>query len=103
MDLERQVALLVFASISPSCWAQDWPQWRGPNRDGAISSFSEPKIWPERLTLKWKVKVGEGHASPVVAGGRVYLHARQQEKEVVSCLRLDTGQAVLAREPPGSL
>ena len=88
------LAVLVFASITPFCWAQDWPQWRGPNRDGVISSFSEPKTWPERLTLKWKVKVGEGYASPVAAGGTVYLHTRQQEREVVSSLRLDTGQTI---------
>ena len=51
--------------------AQDWPQWRGPNRDGIAVSFSEPKAWPEKLKLKWKVNVGEGHSSPVVAGGKI--------------------------------
>jgi hypothetical protein len=40
-----------------SLWAQDWPQWRGPNRDG-VTHFSEPKAWPEKLTTKWKVTIG---------------------------------------------
>ncbi len=75
-------------------WAQDWPQWRGPNRDGVTSTFSEPKQWPEKLKLKWKVNVGEGHSSPVVAGGRIYLHTRQGDRELVSCLRPETGQVV---------
>jgi len=74
--------------------AQDWPQWRGPNRDGIANGFSEPKAWPEKLTLKWKVNVGEGHSSPVVAGGKIYLHTRQGEHEVVSCLRPETGQVI---------
>jgi outer membrane protein assembly factor BamB len=75
-------------------WAQDWPQWRGPNRDGISSAFSEPKAWPEKLKLKWKVNVGEGHSSPVVADGRIYVHSRQGDREVVSCLRTETGQVI---------
>jgi outer membrane protein assembly factor BamB len=75
-------------------WAQDWPQWRGPNRDGISGAFSEPKAWPEKLKLKWKVNVGEGHSSPVVADGRIYLHTRQGDREVVSCLRTETGQVI---------
>jgi outer membrane protein assembly factor BamB len=71
---------------------QDWPQWRGPNRDGVVSSFSEPKVWPEKLKPIWKISVGTGHSSPVLAGGRIYIHTRQGEREVVSCLNLDTGK-----------
>jgi len=74
--------------------AQDWPQWRGPNRDGVLAGFSEPKSWPEKLTPIWKVSVGVGHSSPVVAGGQVFLHSRQEEKEVVSCLDLTNGKLV---------
>jgi outer membrane protein assembly factor BamB len=77
-----------------AAWAQDWPQWRGPNRDGIAGAFSEPKVWPEKLKLKWKVKVGEGHSSPVVVGGKIYLHTRQGDREVVSCLRPETGQVI---------
>jgi outer membrane protein assembly factor BamB len=75
-------------------WAQNWPQWRGPNRDGISNTFSEPKAWPEKLKLKWKVNVGEGHSSPVVADGRIYVHTRQGDREVVSCLRTETGQVI---------
>lgn len=84
-------AALVFAGLAS---AEDWPQWRGPNRDGVIKSFSEPKAWPEKLNLKWKVTVGEGHSSPVVAGGSIFLHTRQGDREVVSALRSDNGQII---------
>ena len=68
-----------------SLWAEDWPQWRGPNRDGQIR-ISEPKTWPEKLTTKWKITVGEGYASPLVAGGRILQFARQGDEEVTRCL-----------------
>ncbi len=72
--------------------AQDWPQWRGPGRDGVVTSFVAPKAWPDSLKLKWKITVGAGHSSPVVAERKVFLHSRQEEKEVVSCFDLITGK-----------
>ena len=85
---------LVLAVLAFSAASEDWPQWRGPHRDGLAIGFAEPKAWPEKLTLKWKVAVGEGHASPVVADGRVYIHTRQGEREVVTALRPENGQTV---------
>ncbi len=74
--------------------AQQWPQWRGAQRDGVASNFAPPTIWPQSLTQKWKVPVGGGYASPVVAGARIYLHTRRAEEESVSCLDLQTGKAL---------
>jgi outer membrane protein assembly factor BamB len=62
--------------------SSDWPQFRGPNRDGAVASFVEPKAWPDKLTQTWKVEVGEGHATPVLVGGRIYMFTRQGANEV---------------------
>ncbi len=73
-------------------FAQDWSGWRGPNRDGAVSSFSAPKAWPDQLKVKWKMAVGIGHSSPVVAGRTVYVLSRQGEQEVVSAIDLDSGK-----------
>jgi outer membrane protein assembly factor BamB len=87
---------LVIVSIAggPQARAQEWPQWRGPNRDGAVTGFSAPRAWPERLTPRWKATVGEGHSSPIVAGGRVYLHTRQGEVERVAAYDLETGKQI---------
>lgn len=87
----KAACLACFLSV---VWAVDWPQWRGPNRDGIAGGFSEPKAWPDKLKLRWRVTVGEGHSSPVVAGGNIYLHTRQGEREVVSCVRPDNGQVI---------
>jgi outer membrane protein assembly factor BamB len=90
----RYLRAAVPAILLAAAWAGDWPQWRGPARDGVAPSFTEPKAWPEKLKLKWKVDVGEGHSSPVVSGDRIYLHTRQGEREVVTCLRPDNGQKI---------
>jgi len=83
---------IAAALASQVCFAQDWPQWRGPNRDGVVASFAAPTVWPDKLKPIWKVQVGIGHSSPVVVGRRVYLHSRQEENEVAACFDLDTGK-----------
>ena len=76
--------------------AQDWPQWRGTNRDGAIASFKEPSSWPESLKQQWKIDVGTGYATPLLVGDRLYLFSRQGEDEVMSALEPATARAVVA-------
>src|SRR5512143_2210015 len=85
------VAAILLVSQLPAS-AQDWNQWRGPNRDGVAPAFTAPKAWPASLTPVWKVRVGLGHASPVVLAGKVYVHTRQEEREVVSCFDVNTGK-----------
>ena len=84
--------LLTFVLCGVEATAQEWAQWRGPARDGVVKGFAAPKVWPKALVQKWKVAVGGGYSSPVVAGGRVFLHTRQGEQEVVSAFDLATGK-----------
>jgi outer membrane protein assembly factor BamB len=84
----------AMAAGAAALGAQDWPQWRGPNRDGVAAGFRAPQAWPAELKLKWKVAVGEGHSSPVVAGRRVYIFTRQGEKETLTALELESGKVV---------
>ena len=88
------LAVLVAIVLSMPARAQDWPQWRGPQRDGVVSAGVAPASWPAALTKKWQVTVGEGHASPVVSGRRVIVHARRADREVVSSVDLATGKTV---------
>jgi outer membrane protein assembly factor BamB len=74
-------------------WAQEWPQWRGPNRDGH-APFTAPKSWPAELKQAWSISVGIGHSSPVVSGNRVFVLSRQEEREVVAAYDVATGKAV---------
>jgi outer membrane protein assembly factor BamB len=76
-------------------WAMaDWPQWRGPNRDGLVSDAALPRTWPKELKQEWKVTVGVGHSSPVVANGRIYVFARQGDQETLLCLDSATGNEI---------
>lgn len=85
------VAISITASgLAPA----DWPQWRGPNRDGYVADAAIPKIWPKTLQTEWKVPVGVGHASPVAANGKIYVFARQNEEEVLRALDATTGKEI---------
>ncbi len=72
-------------------FAEDWPQWRGANRDGKVTGFTAPQTWPEALTQKWKTTVGLGDATPALVGDKLYVFARQGEDEVTLCLDANTG------------
>ncbi|MGB9687889.1 PQQ-binding-like beta-propeller repeat protein, partial [Thermogutta sp.] len=62
--------------------ADDWPQWRGPNRDGVwretgiIDRFDSPEI-----KLRWKAKISGGYSGPTVADGRVFVTDRVTDPE----------------------
>jgi outer membrane protein assembly factor BamB len=90
------LTVVVVAGLSAGVAGQsaslDYPQWRGPSRDGSAASFAEPKAWPESLTQRWKVEVGLGYATPLVVGDRLYVFSRQGENEVMSALEAGTGK-----------
>jgi outer membrane protein assembly factor BamB len=85
---------ILLAAGGIAVHAQDWPQWRGPARDGAIASFNEPASWPAVLTKRWQVSVGSGYATPLVVGDRVYAFSREGEEEVLRALDAATGRQV---------
>jgi outer membrane protein assembly factor BamB len=87
------VAGLLAISAS-SALAQDWPQWRGANRDAKASGFTAPKTWPKELTQKWKVTVGLGDATPALVGNKLYVFVRQDTDEVIRCLDAANGKEV---------
>ena len=94
------LAAAAAATLTAQSRSGDWPQWRGPNRDGAVASFTEPKAWPERLTRTWRVEVGFGYATPILVGSRVYMFSRQGDNEVLAALDADTGARVWASTYP---
>ena len=86
-------ALLTATALGAACatvmaqqTALDYPQWRGRERDGAASAFVEPRAWPQALTKRWRIDVGEGYSTPIVVGDTVYVFARQGENEVMTAL-----------------
>ncbi|MFQ5810211.1 MAG: PQQ-binding-like beta-propeller repeat protein, partial [Armatimonadota bacterium] len=81
--------------ISAGCvFAQDWPQWRGVNRDGQVTGFAAPATWPAALTQQWKATVGLGDATPALVGDKLYAFTRQGGDEVTLCLNASDGEEV---------
>jgi len=94
-NLSRAVIVGCVIVVSVSCvFAQDWPRWRGPNRDGQVSGFTAPAKWPKELTQKWKVTVGSGDATPALVGDKLYVFTRQGSDEVTRCLNAVDGKEV---------
>jgi outer membrane protein assembly factor BamB len=103
----KRIYLLFGISIilligSVNSYAQDWPQFRGPNRDSKVTGFKAPAKWPEKLAQQWKITVGTGDASPVLVGKNIYLHTRQGDEEVILCLEAATGKELWKNAYPCS-
>src|SRR5687767_6497418 len=92
--MTKPLATLCCAVLAATAFAQtpgDWPQWRGPQRDGVVS-LAAPAAWPASLKKRWELPVGAGHSSPVISGDRVVVHSRQGEREVTRAVDLKTGK-----------
>src|SRR5215469_16699087 len=97
MKTSKATAVIVGCVLlfgASRAFGQDWPQWRGPDRNNKATGFTEPKTWPKELKQQWKVKVGEADASPVLVGDKLYLFARQGGDEVIWCLNAKDGKEV---------
>jgi outer membrane protein assembly factor BamB len=94
------VSMIATGAPPVPAGAADWPQWRGPARDGSAPGAELPAPLPAELRLVWQAEVGAGHASPVVAGARVFVHTREGEDEVIRALDLATGREVWRHADP---
>lgn len=86
------VVVSVLALTLTETVAEDWPQWRGPERDGVARGFTLPSRWPDKLNERYRVEVGEGHAAPVIVQGRAYVFSRIKDDEVMRCLDAGSGK-----------
>lgn len=82
--------------------AENWPIWRGPRGDGTSSEKSVPTRWdaPSGNGVVWKVAIaGEGHASPIVWGDRIFLVSclKETKRRVLLCLDRGSGSELWRR------
>lgn len=84
--------LLVSALLAASCgWADDWPNWRGPDRNGISRETAWGAAKPKRI---WEAKLGTGFSSVSVAKGRVYTMGNDRKQDTVFCLSEKTGKVL---------
>ncbi len=93
--------LVAFITCNPAdLFSQDWPQWRGIDRNSRVTGFSVPSQWPAELTQEWKVSVGTGDATPILEGNKLYVNTRQGSDEVLLCLDAATGREIWKSKYP---
>jgi len=99
-DLLISVIVTLILFCSTDSFSQDWPQWRGIGRDSKVTGFKAPASWPSELKQEWRVTVGFGDATPVLAGKRLYLNTRQGDEEFILCLDAQTGKELWTNKYP---
>ncbi|MDP7225507.1 MAG: PQQ-like beta-propeller repeat protein [SAR202 cluster bacterium] len=116
--LLNSVILLFLLTRMSVVWADEWPQWRGPQRDGVWRETGIVEQLPKKLAYRWRVPIGGGFSGPAVVGDRVYVTDRiapvddlatQNEPfsgklirggERILCLDADTGRIIWQHSYP---
>ncbi|MCH7726208.1 MAG: PQQ-binding-like beta-propeller repeat protein [Planctomycetes bacterium] len=84
--------------------ADDWPQWRGPSRDGVWRETGIIEKFPaDKLAIRWRMPINSGYSGPTVADGRVYVTDRltkPSQRERVLCFDYKSGRQIWAHEYP---
>ncbi len=103
--MRQQLLIFVLLATLPFSMTlgEDWPQWRGPNRDGVWDAKGIVDELPqEQLPLVWSVEIGAGYSGPTVANGRVYVMDRMtgndKQTERILCLDSKTGSQLWVHE-----
>jgi len=97
--LFKTIGLLTLTLASTS-FATDWPQWRGPHRDGISSETGLLAEWPkDGPKMLWEIKdVGAGYSTPAVVGDRLYLMGSEGlDKEFVQARAVADGKLIWSR------
>ena len=88
--------IVILFSLSVTTNADEWPDWRGPNRDGTWNETGIVKKFDsDTIQAKWRVPISSGYSGPTVADGLVYITDRLEEpreRERVQCFDAMTGE-----------
>ncbi len=92
----------AFMIVGTTAFALDWPQWRGPDRDGISAETGLLTSWPEGgPPLLWETRgLGSGFASFSVSGGKVFTQGQSEGRQFLIALDEETGE-ILWRAPNG--
>ena len=87
------IGLAFVSSVATAFEDGNWPQWRGPNRDGQAAPQSLLKKWPsDGPKLSWSFdKAGAGYSSVTVEGNRLYTLGKRDDQNLLLCLEAKKG------------
>lgn len=88
------ILLGIFLFTICSVSAQNWPDWRGPNRDDKVTGFKSPAQWPGELNQVWQRTIGLGDASPILADSKIYVLVKDGNDEVTLCVNAEDGKTI---------
>jgi outer membrane protein assembly factor BamB len=97
----RVVGAFLMALAAVAAQAEDWPHWRGPQRNGISSETGVSAVLlsgkPRRL---WAVQIGEGFSAPAVAGGRLFVSGNKGGQDTLWCLNPETSRMIWRYDYP---
>lgn len=102
--LKLALVFALFVSLCSSARAADWPQWRGPQRNGISAERAWLDTWPATgPTTAWKAKVGMGFSGFVIAQGRAFTLGHAEGQDTVWCFDAASGKVVWKHSYPAEL
>jgi len=89
------LALMIAAGAPAPVCADDWPQFRGPRRDGVSDETGLLSNWPDGGPAElWRKPLGPGYSGISAVGGKIYTLFAEGEKEFAVCMEASTGEEV---------
>lgn len=95
--------VIVSLALAASVRAGDWPHWRGPHFNGSCDEKNLPTIWGETENVAWRAPLpGHSSATPVIAGGRVFVSSTESDSDDLFALCFDarSGEEPTMLPPP---
>jgi outer membrane protein assembly factor BamB len=92
---------ITAASLSFSAWAANWPEWRGPTRDGVTTEKNLPISW-DTSDIKWKAALPDrGNSTPIIWGNKVFISqaVETEGKRLLICFNKQTGEKLWEAGP----
>ena len=97
------LALSSLLLVATRTDAADWPQWRGPDRNGISKEKGWQDTWSGEPKIAWKAKVGLGFSSFVIADGRVFTLGHDNDKDTVWAFDAATGKELWKHSYPADI
>jgi len=100
--MSHWVALLCLVLSNTTARCDDWPQWRGPSRNGISKETGWLEFWPDNGSPKiaWRASVGQGHSAISVANGRAYTMGWDGSQDTVYCFDAASGKLIWKQSYP---